>query len=202
MAVTSPANPGSGKSSLAGSQRGDRIFSASLVGSSLVAVLVLVLLVIVLVTNSSPSISRYGLDFVTKSDWDPAVNEVFGAATYIFGTVVTSIIALLLATPLAIGSALFVAEYAPRTLGLSVAFTVELLVTIPSVVYGLWGLKVLAPFMASTVEPFLQNTFGNVPIIGALFQGPTNGRDVLSAGVILAIMILPTILSVSREIIT
>jgi len=202
MAATSPANPVPEKSTLAGSQHGDRVFSAILVASSLVAIFVLGLLAFVLIQDSGPSLNQFGFSFLTGTDWDPAAKEVFGAATYIFGTIITSAIALLLATPLAIGAALYVTEYAPRTLGIVVAFTVELLVTIPSVVYGLWGLKVLAPFLATNVEPFLQNTFGNIPLVGQLFQGPTTGRDIFAAGVILAIMILPTILSITREIIT
>src|SRR5262249_55226741 len=116
--------------------------------------------------------------------------------------VVTSIIGLALATPFAVGAAIFVSEYAPRWLGAPIAFCVELLVTIPSVVYGLWGYFSLAPFMRRTVEPFLKNTVGPIPILGDFFKGPTTGRDMLTAGVILAIMIIPTILSISREVIS
>jgi phosphate transport system permease protein len=161
-------------------------------------------LVIVLILNSLETIGRFGAGFLTGQAWNPVEGqEDFGALPFIFGTVVTSIIALVLATPLAIGSALFVSEYAPRWLGNPVAFLVELLVAIPSVAYGIWGVFVLVPLMRDQVDPFLQNTLGRIPVIGALFP-PDNagaGYGMLTAGVVLAIMILPTILSISREII-
>ena len=124
----------------------------------------------------------------------------FGALPYIFGTIVTSILALLIATPIAIGSAIFISEYSPSWLSRPVTFIIELLVAIPSVAYGLWGLFVLVPFMRTFVEPFLQNTLGIIPVAGLLFQGSILGQDILTASVILAIMILPTILTLSREI--
>ncbi|MCC7446384.1 MAG: phosphate ABC transporter permease subunit PstC [Anaerolineae bacterium] len=198
MAVANPAR----NATISGKQRGDEVFQWVVRLSSLVSLLVLAALLAVLINYSSTALSRFGFGFITGTTWDPANAEVFGAAPYIVGTVITSAIALILATPFAIGAALFVAEYAPRWLGGPVAFTVELLVTIPSVVYGLWGIFVLAPFMRRTVEPFLKATLGPVPVIGGLFTGPATGKDMLTAGVILAIMILPTILSISREIIT
>jgi phosphate transport system permease protein len=115
---------------------------------------------------------------------------------------VTSVLALLLATPFAVGAALFISEYTNKTLGGILSFIIELLVAIPSVGFGLWGLFVLAPFMRTTVDPFLRNTIGPIPVIGELFKGQTIGQDLLTASVILAIMILPTILSISREIIS
>ncbi len=189
------------KSSISGVQRGDQVFRVVVGLASSVAILLIVALVILLVSYSLDTIRQFGLGFLTTSTWDPANTQVFGSAAYIYGTIVTSIIGLILATPFAIGAALFVSEYAPRWLGGPVAFVVELLVTIPSVVYGLWGIFVLAPFMRRTVEPFLKRALGPLPVIGPLFQGPVSGKDMLSAGVILAIMILPTILSLSREII-
>ncbi len=168
--------------------------------AAVIGVLILVGLIAVLASGAAHSVSAFGLGFLTETNWDPP-SQVFGAAAYIYGTVVTSIIGLALATPFAIGAAIFVSEYAPLWLGAPIAFCVELLVTIPSVVYGLWGYFSLAPFMRRTVEPFLKNTIGPIPIIGELFKGPVTGRDILTAGVILAIMITPTILSISREII-
>jgi phosphate transport system permease protein len=150
--------------------------------------------------DAKPAIEKFGFSFLTTSDWDP-VFESFGAAPYIFGTVVTSILALLLSVPFAVGAALFISEYVPKTIGGILSFIIELLVAIPSVGFGLWGLFVLAPFMRSTVDPFLRNTIGPIPVIGELFKGQTIGQDLLTASVILAIMILPTILSISREII-
>jgi phosphate transport system permease protein len=125
----------------------------------------------------------------------------FGAAPYIFGTIVTSIVALLLATPFGVGAALFISEFTNPRIGGVLSFIIELLVAIPSVGFGLWGLLVLAPFMRSTIDPVLRNVIGPIPIIGELFKGATIGQDLLTASVILAIMILPTILSISREII-
>src|SRR5260221_7029558 len=134
------------------SQRGEQIFTWVVRLASLLVVLALIALVVLLVSGASTSISAFGLGFVSETDWDPP-SQVFGAAAYIYGTVVTSIIGLALATPFAIGAAIFVSEYAPRWLGAPIAFCVELLVTIPSVVYGLWGYFSLAPFMRRTVEP-------------------------------------------------
>lgn len=186
-------------------QRGDRVFSVIVRLCSLLIIAVLVALFLLLLLDALESVGRFGFSFLTSSQWNPVETEVnpvtFGAAPYIFGTVVTSIIGLLLATPLALGSALFVSEYAPRWLGQPVSFIVELLVAIPSVAYGLWGLFVLVPLMRDTVDPFLQRLFGPLPVIGALFSGPDFGQHLLTAGVILAMMILPTILSISREVI-
>jgi phosphate transport system permease protein len=186
-------------------QRGDKVFSTVVRLCSLMVIALLVALILLLLVDSLESIGRFGFSFLSGFTWNPVETEInpvdFGALPYIYGTVVTSIIGLLLATPLALGSALFVSEYAPRWLGRPVAFTVELLVAIPSVAYGLWGLFVLVPFMRENVDPFLRNTLGKVPVIGALFSGPSVGQHLLTAGVILAIMILPTILSISREII-
>jgi phosphate transport system permease protein len=142
---------------------------------------------------------RFGLSFLTTTVWDP-VFERFGAAHLIYGTLVTSAVALLIATPLGVGAALFVAEYAPRWLGDPVSFVVELLAVVPSIIYGLWGFFVLAPFMKATIEPLLQATLGRAPLVGALFAGPILGRDLLIGGVILSVMILPTIMAITREV--
>jgi phosphate transport system permease protein len=129
------------------------------------------------------------------------VRERFGAWPYIYGTLMTSAVALLLAVPIAIGAALYVAEYAPLWVRTPISFTIELLAAIPSIIYGIWGFFVLSPIMRSTVEPALQSALGPVPVIGGLFKGTPIGKDLLTGGVILAIMILPTIMAISREII-
>ncbi|MEO8394784.1 MAG: phosphate ABC transporter permease subunit PstC [Chloroflexota bacterium] len=192
MATTSPQ--------ISGVQRGDRSFRGLVLIGAVAMIVLLVGIIVLLFMYSKPAIERYGFSFLISSDWDP-VFENFGAAPYIFGTIVTSVLALILATPFAIGAALFISEYTPRKLGSVLSFIIELLVAIPSVGFGLWGLFVLAPFMRTTVDPFLRNTIGPIPIIGELFKGNTIGQDLLTASVILAIMILPTILSISREII-
>src|SRR5205814_3504 len=140
---------------------------------------------------------RFGLSFLTSSKWDGPAGK-FGAAPAIFGTVVSSLIALVIATPLAIGVAIFLSEYAPRWLRQPVAFLVDLLAAIPSVVYGLWGIFVLVPFLRQYLVPFLRDTLhlGATP----LFSGPMYGPSMLAAGFLLAIMVLPYISSVSREV--
>ncbi|OUN01392.1 MAG: phosphate ABC transporter permease subunit PstC [Firmicutes bacterium ZCTH02-B6] len=145
-------------------------------------------------TNSWESIVRFGWDFVTGTAWDP-VSDVYGALPFIWGTVVSSLVALVLAVPLSIGLAAYLSEVAPVRIRRIVEFFVELLAAIPSVVYGLWGIFVLVPFVREHVQPFLQNTLGFLP----LFQGPPFGYGMLTAGILLAIMILPIITSLTRE---
>ena len=196
----------SGKARRENRELGDRLFEGLVRSVSALVIILLVGFILLIVYDSRESIKAFGLNFIGGSDWNPVetVNHKveFGAFPFIFGTIVTSVIALVLAMPIGLGSALFVSEYAPSWIGRPVAFFIELLVAIPSVAYGLWGLFVLVPFMRNVVEPFLQNSFGALPIVGALFQGPPMGQDLLTGGVILGIMILPTILSLSREIIS
>ncbi len=178
---------------------GDRVFQGAVTALAMAGPAVLLVLVIVLFLDSREALGRYGFDFFTTNTWDP-VAERFGVGHYIYGTLVSSAVALLIAAPLAIGASLFLAEYAPAWLRGPVGQMIEMLAVIPSIVYGLWGFFVLAPFMRLNVEPFLRDTIGNVPVIGALFSGPTVGKDILTASVILAIMVLPTVTAVSREI--
>lgn len=193
MATTSPQ--------ITGVQRGDRTFRGIVLIGSVAMIALLVGVIILLFLDARPAIEQFGFSFLISSNWDPVFQD-YGAAPYIFGTIVTSVLALLLATPFAVGAALFISEYTNKMLGSVLSFIIELLVAIPSVGFGLWGLFVLAPFMRTTVDPFLRNTIGPIPVIGELFKGQTIGQDLLTASVILAIMILPTILSISREIIS
>jgi phosphate transport system permease protein len=182
------------------SGRGDRIFAVSTKTAAAFVIILLAALIAMLLWESRHIMGHQGLgQFLFTTTWDPVFRE-FGTFAFIYGTVVTSIIALLLATPVAAGAALYIVEYAPQWLRSPVSFTVELLAAIPSIIYGLWGFFVLAPIMRFHVEPFLQSTLGPVPIIGNLFQGTPIGRDILTGGVILAIMILPTIMAISREV--
>src|SRR3954452_17934829 len=194
-----PAPPAMGSLSGGVGAAADRWFMWGTMGLAGVAVATLAGLVLLLIVYAGPAITRYGLGFLVSSTWDP-VFEQFGAAPFIYGTVVTSLVALLVATPLGVGAALFVAEYAPRWLGDPVSFVVELLAVIPSIIYGLWGFFVLAPLMRTYVEPALQNTIGQLPLVGALFSGPILGRDLLIGGMILAVMVLPTIMVIAREV--
>ena len=178
---------------------GDRIFQGVAVSMAVGILVLLGAFALVLFVFAEPAIARYGSSFLVSTDWDP-VFENFGAAHFAYGTVVTSLVAVLLATPIAVGAALFISEYAPDWLAEPVGFIVEMLAVVPSIIYGLWAVFVMAPVMRAYVEPFLRDYLGPIPVIGALFSGPILGRDLLNGGVILAIMILPTIMSISREI--
>lgn len=179
---------------------GDRIFGTSVRGAALIVLAILAAVIVLLFIDARVSIQEFGFGFLTSTTWDPVFQD-FGAAGFIYGTLVTSIIGLLLATPIAAGAAIYIVEYAPAWLRNPVSFTVEMLAAIPSIIYGLWGFFVLAPIMRDHVSPVLQDYVGPVPVVGALFQGSIFGKDLLTGGVILAIMILPTIMAVSREVV-
>jgi phosphate transport system permease protein len=150
-----------------------------------------------LITRSSLSWHAFGLKFFYHSEWDP-VNEQFGALPFVYGTILSSILALALAVPLALGVAIFITEMCPRWLKGALAFTTELLAAIPSVIYGLWAIFVLVPLLRQYVEPFLMKMFGWT----GFFEGPPYGIGMLAAGVILAIMVVPIISSITREVMT
>ncbi|RUM57523.1 MAG: phosphate ABC transporter permease subunit PstC [Persephonella sp.] len=170
--------------------------------SFLSALLILILIIsvfIVLYKESSPAIEEFGvLKFIFTEDWNP-VKEIFGAAAPLYGTIVTTILALLFAVPIGIGIAIFLSEISPSFLKTPLGVAIEMLAAIPSIIYGMWGLFTLAPIMKNYVEPFIQKTLGQIPIIGALFQGDIMGVSLFTASVILGIMIIPFIASVSRD---
>ncbi|OGF04384.1 MAG: phosphate ABC transporter permease subunit PstC [Candidatus Eisenbacteria bacterium RBG_16_71_46] len=145
--------------------------------------------------GSGLSVRTFGWSFLTSTEWDPVAGR-FGALPYLYGTLVSSGLAMLLSVPLGLGAAVFLAELAPRRVGDAVAFVVELLASIPSIVYGIWGLFVLAPFLRTALEPWLIRHLGFLP----LFEGFPFGIGMLNAGIVLAVMVLPTIVSLSREI--
>jgi phosphate transport system permease protein len=174
---------------------GDRIFKLLLTIAALAVPVLLGFLVYELWSGADMAIQRFGFDFVTTSVWDP-VAEQFGALPLIFGTLLSSLIALLIAVPLSLGVAIYLTEFAPKSVRQPVAFLIGLLAAIPSVVYGLWGIFVLIPALKTTAFPLLRKLFGFLP----LFQGPIYGPSMLAAGIILAIMIMPYIMSVSREV--
>jgi len=185
-----------------GARRGDSITKrvVTFVAAGLIALLGL--LVFVLASGGWKALHKFGLGFFTSTKWIPT-QDIFGAAPYIFGTLVISAIALTLAVPVAVGLSLFVTEVCPRPIRAPIAALSDMLAAIPSVVYGLWGIFVLAPWMGTTLEPFLGKTIGKVPGLGALFHGnPNGGYNIMTAGVILAVMILPIISSISREILS
>ncbi len=154
---------------------------------------------LILLYEARLAIEEFGfIRFVTSTNWDP-VQEDFGAAPMIFGTVVSTILSMLIAAPVAIGIAIFITELAPSWLKPIVSTAVELLAAIPSIIYGLWGFFILAPIMATKVEPWLQDKLGDVPLIGKLFQGTPTGIDVLTTSLVLSIMIIPFMAAVVRD---
>jgi len=174
---------------------GDQLFQF-LTRASALALLVIVLgMVVVMVREAHPSIKAFGWSFLYTSTWDP-VAQHFGALPLIYGTIVSSVLALLIAVPLGIGAAVFLTELAPSWISPPISFLIELLAAVPSVVYGLWGIFVLAPWLRTQVQPALGTALGFLP----LFQGPPYGVGMLAAGLILAIMIVPFIIAVSREV--
>ena len=180
---------------LHGRNRGDGVYRAVLTAFALTLPLLMLALVAELVVSAWPSLVRFQWAFLWTSTWDP-VAEVYGAAPMIFGTVVSAFLALLLAVPLALGVAIFLTEFAPKWMRQPVAFLVELLAAIPSVVYGLWGIFVLIPFLREQVAPPLKAVLGWTPF----FQGVFYGNSMLAGGIILAIMVVPYIAAVSREV--
>jgi phosphate transport system permease protein len=177
---------------------GDFFFHALAIVAAFLAAAALFATVIAIATASVPAIRTFGIwHFLNSSDWDP-VSQTFGAFPFIIGTLVSSAIAMVLAVPVSFGTAVFISEVAPSWIRGPVAGAVELLAAIPSIVYGLWGLLVFAPVF-SQMEPWISNTFGSIPGIGVLFQGPPMGIGMLTAGIVLAIMVLPYISSIMRD---
>ncbi|EPR36297.1 phosphate ABC transporter, inner membrane subunit PstC [Desulfovibrio sp. X2] len=167
--------------------------------AAILVMLVLAGICAVLLMDSLPALRTFGLSFLVSSSWNP-VTVRFGALAPIYGTIVTSLIAMLIGVPLALGSALFLTELCPHRLRGILGTAIDLLAAVPSIIYGMWGLFVLAPFMATYVQPFVIEYIGPIPFIGALFQGAPYGIGIFTAGLILGLMILPFIASVSRQV--
>jgi len=176
-------------------ETGDQVFKVAMLLCGLAVLATLALIVYELVLRSGPSWHAFGFKFFAGQDWDP-VNEHFGALPFVYGTLVSSFLALLIAVPLSIGVAVFTTEMCPPLLRGPLSFFVELLAAIPSVVYGLWAIFVLVPILTNYVGPFLARTLGWT----GLFTGPFFGLSMLAAGIILAIMIIPIISSITREV--
>ncbi|GAB5047217.1 phosphate ABC transporter permease subunit PstC [Thermodesulfovibrio sp. TK110] len=154
---------------------------------------------LVLFKESLPAMNKFGFEgFIFSTEWDP-VQEVFGALPALTGTLITAFLALLLATPIAIGIAIFITEIAPSFLKGIIGTSIELLAAIPSIIYGMWGLFTLAPIMSQHIEPFFQSTIGKLPLIGKLFEGTPLGVDLFTASIILSIMIIPFTASIARD---
>jgi phosphate transport system permease protein len=178
---------------------GDRVMHALTFGSAILVLLVLGGVFVSLIHGSLPAIQAFGLGFVTSQSWNP-VTEIFGAAAPIYGTLLTSAIALFIAVPVGLGISIFLTELSPAWLARPIAIAIELLAGIPSIIYGIWGLFVLAPFLQRTFQPFMIELFSGVPVLSSLFAGPPYGIGVFTASIILSIMILPFISSVTRDV--
>ena len=177
----------------------DRAFELVTAGAAWFVLILLLGIALSMAWGGRLAFQTFGWHFVTSSDWD-AVNGRFGALVPIYGTLVTSAIALLIAVPISIGIALFLTDIAPRWSRAPIAVAIELLAAIPSIIYGMWGLFVFAPFMATHVEPWLIEHFGSNAVVGHLFSGPPIGIGMLTAGIVLGIMVIPFIAAVAREV--
>jgi phosphate transport system permease protein len=178
---------------------GDAAFRQLTRGAAVAVLLLLGGIIVSLMIGAWPALSTFGFGFLVSERWNP-VTENFGALAPIYGTLVTSLIAMIIAVPIGLLVAMFLTELCPRWLRRPIGIAIELLAGIPSIVYGLWGLFVFAPFLQGTLQPFLIGLFGNVPGLSTLFAGPPYGIGVLTAGLILAIMVLPFITSISRDV--
>ena len=168
-------------------------------GAALLTLALLIGILLSLIAGAWPAIAKYGLGFLTSTEWDPVAEE-FGGLVMIYGTLATSFIALLIAVPISFGIALFLTELSPSWLKRPLGTAIELLAAVPSIVYGMWGLLVFGPILATYVQQPLQKAFAGIPYLGALVSGPPVGIGILSAGIILAIMIIPFIASVMRDV--
>lgn len=178
---------------------GDRLFSWAAHGAAWLTLSLLLGIVVSLFLGAAPAIEAFGLKFFLSADWDP-VQEKFGGLVMIYGTLMTSLIALLIAVPVSFGIALFLTELSPEWLRRPLGTAIELLAAVPSIVYGMWGLMVFGPLLAQFVQSPLQKMFKGVPVLGSLVSGAPVGIGILSAGIILAIMVIPFIASVMRDV--
>jgi phosphate transport system permease protein len=156
-------------------------------------------IIVALIIGSMPALRTFGISFLTEQRWNP-VTERFGALAPIYGTVITSVIAMMIAVPIGLLVAMFLTELCPSWLRRPIGIAVELLAGIPSIIYGIWGLFVFAPFLQGHVQPYVIGAFGEIPVLSSLFAGPPYGIGILTAGLILAIMVLPFITSISRDV--
>ncbi len=177
----------------------DRIFGWLAKGAALFTLAMLVAILVSLTISAWPAIEKFGFGFLTSTVWDPVKNE-YGGLVMIYGTLMTSFIALLIAVPISFGIALFLTELSPAWLKRPLGTAIELLAAVPSIVYGMWGLLVFSPVLSTYVQQPMQALLGGVPYLGALFSGPPVGIGILSAGIILAIMIIPFIAAVMRDV--
>ena len=198
-AVVSPSAPPRRLARHAAGRIGDAVFAAACRAAGGFVLVLLGGIILALFLGGLPAFRAFGPGFVFSTEWDP-VQEVFGAGVPIYGTLVTAALALLMAVPLAFGVAVYLTELVPLWLRAPVGTAIELLAAIPSIIYGMWGFFFIAPIMASTVQPFVIDTVGEIPLVGALFQGPPFGTGIFTAALILAVMVLPFIAATMRDV--
>lgn len=184
---------------LAGQRLRERIFRGATLAAAILLLLLLGGVVVSLLHGAWPAFARFRLAFITHDVWNPVTNR-YGALSAIYGTLVTSVLAMILALPVSFGIAVFLTELAPPWLKRPVGVAIELLAAIPSIIFGIWGLFVLAPVLQESVEPWIDDHMGKLPLVGALFQGAPYGIGFLTAGIVLAIMIIPFISAVIRDV--
>jgi phosphate transport system permease protein len=177
----------------------DRVFHFTTVASALIVLAILAGVIVALFIGAIPVLRNFGAGFLVSQRWNP-VTENFGALAPIYGTLVTSLIAMVIAVPFGLLIAVFLTELCPIWLRRPIGIAIELLAGIPSIIYGIWGLFVFAPFLQGTLQPFLIKVFGIVPVLSELFAGPPYGIGILTAGLILAVMVLPFVTSISRDV--
>jgi phosphate transport system permease protein len=183
----------------AGQRRRERLFRGATLGAALLVLLLLGGVTLSLIIGAWPALAHFKLSFLTREIWNP-VTDQFGALAPVYGTLVTSFLALLFAIPVSFGIAIFLTELAPAWLKRPVGVAVELLAAVPSIIYGIWGLFVLAPILQRHVQPWLIAVLGPLPVVGKLFQGPPYGIGILTASFVLAIMVIPFIAAVMRDV--
>ncbi len=182
-----------------GGDFGDRVFAGLATAAGILVLVLLGAIIVTLFMGGLKAFRAFGFGFLTDADWDP-VQDIYGAAVPIYGTIVTAVLALLISVPLAFGIAFFLTEMAPQWMRKPVGTAIELLAAIPSIIFGMWGFFVIVPIMADPIQPWFIDTFGDLPIIGALFSGAPFGTGILTAALILAVMIIPFIAATMRDV--
>ena len=177
----------------------DLLFRSATRICALLVLFIVIGIIVSLFMGAWPALEKFGLSFLTSAEWNP-VTEQFGALVAIYGTLVTSVIAMLIGVPVSFGIAIFITELCPVWLKRPVSTAIELLAAIPSIIYGMWGLFVFAPFFGDHIEPWISDHLGEIPLIGPLFSGPPLGIGVLTAGIILGIMVIPFMAAVFRDL--
>ncbi len=177
----------------------DRLFAGTTLGLALAVLALLVAILVALVFGALPALKAFGWSFLTTEAWNP-VSETFGALVPVYGTLITSAIAMVIGIPVSFGIALFITQLCPAALKRPLATSIELLAAIPSIIYGMWGLFVLAPLLSTDIQPWVSDHLGSWPLVGFMFQGPPMGIGMFTAGLILAIMVIPFISAVMRDV--